>query len=157
MFGFLGRNPKTVPVPFVFDADALTWFNYAGLTGEAEKQAFNTFVLSAKAHGYWSKLLYMNYFSPKSFAAALKDCVGLSTGTAAGGLSSSNVTPQGMNFNGVEFIKTGKYPDTIGITTSSYYNLGMANLTYTGNTGGVTLGSYNSDTQRLYISWAQGA
>lgn len=40
-----------------YDADADAYFSAAGITDSTQKNAWNTFVLAAKANGYWSKLL----------------------------------------------------------------------------------------------------
>lgn len=64
-----------VETPASYDADAQDFFTRvtanSGTLSDATKTAVNTFVLAAKANGYWTKLTRINLFCGDQLAAAL--------------------------------------------------------------------------------------
>ena len=52
---FFWTYGKKYTKPFTYDTDAAAYFAAAGITDLTQKNAWNTFVLAAKAHSYWSK------------------------------------------------------------------------------------------------------
>jgi hypothetical protein len=157
MFGMIGANPKLGALnSVVYDPDAEAWFTYAGITNVAEKDAFNTFVLSMKATGIWDKILYFNYFSPTSYFAAKSDCISLTTGTEGGTLGSGdwNSTTGEITFGSNKYLKTGKYPNTLGIEVSSAYF--MTHVPYNSIlfASGIGMGCEQSGTALLWTYYA---
>lgn len=140
----------------VYDVDAQAWFDYASVTNTVEKDAFNTFVLSMKASGLWDKILYFNYFSPTSYFAAKSDCISLTTGKEGGTLGSGdwNSSTGEISFGTNKYLKTGKYPNTIGIDVSSAFF--MTHIPDNTNifASGTGMGCEQSATAVMWTSYA---
>ncbi len=136
--------PSTGPV---FSASDLAWFAYASITDPAEKLAFHNFNAQIQTRSYYSKLLYMNYCSPTSATAALKDCIGLTTGVAVN--APTFQTHGGFLFDGAtQYIRTGLYANTLALSVSS---ASLYSYLTVNNGGGCLIGSRSAATAEFSL------
>lgn len=146
MFGFISKNPKRNKASGpTFSASDLAWFSYASITNAAEKLAFHNFNTQMQTRSYYSKLLYMNYCSPTSSTAALKDCIGLTTGVAVN--APVYLAHGGFTFDGATtYIRTGLYANILALSTAS-----ASLYTYLRENagGGCMLGTRSASTAEL--------
>ena len=95
--------------PTVYDSDAQAYFAAAGITDTTQKDAWNAFVVSAKAKGYWSKFQAIYPFIGGTAAAHKFNAKNpLDTDGAFRLTYSGSVTHDAAGLTG----GTGKYADT---------------------------------------------
>lgn len=130
----------------VYDTDAQDYFTRAGITNTTEKNAWNTFVLAAKAANIYSKFIAIYPVSPTSIGASYYNAISSSyilSSSAAPSYSTGGWTGDGAT----QFLKTGIIPNshltldnlTFGVRSSSNIQ-----------SNGIAIGSASSSTAHCY-------
>lgn len=133
-----------------FDADVTDWADVrvpaaGGTVSAATKDAVNTFVLAAKANGYWTKLNRINLFAGDQLAAAL---VPLKVGD--GGATDTNVNfvagdyslATGLTGNGTtKYLNTGLLPSSLVANDTHFAVYNRSSTNAQGGYCGVTQGA----------------
>jgi hypothetical protein len=93
-----------------FDESALAYFEAAGISNQAERQAVNRFFIQLKQAGFWDQIIRIYLFSSTSLEAASYCAKTLTTGTF---VNSPSLSSLGVLFDGASnyFV----LPDTINL------------------------------------------
>ena len=110
----IGVNKFITPSSFssiTYDTDAQAYFTRAGITDTTEKNAWNTFVLAAKAANIYSKFIALYPVSPTSIGASYNNAISSSYTLVSA--ASPSFSTNGWTSDGVtQFIRTGIIPNT---------------------------------------------
>jgi hypothetical protein len=94
-----------------YDTDAASYFTRAGITNTTERNAWNTFVVDAKAANIYSKFIAIYPVSPTSIGASYYNAISSSytlSSSAAPSYSTNGWTSDGVT----QFLNTGIIPNT---------------------------------------------
>lgn len=104
-----------MPTARGYDSSAIAYFTAANITSVTEKNAANTFILTLKAAGIWTKMDRIYLRSPTSLAACLMCCKSLTSQTA---VNSPTFSSAGLTFNG-----TSNYCFSDGTVSATLFNV----------------------------------
>lgn len=127
-----------------FDPDASAYFTAAGITDSTEQEAWNTFVVGARAAGIWDKAYRVYPVSPTSIAAAAVCAKSLTSGTF---VNSPTHASTGITFDGATqyFEMDDSLDDIMDVDANTSNSYGIYNRSETFGTVGTTLYAFGAD------------
>lgn len=145
----IGIGVRIYPRTFssvAYDTDAAAYFTRAGITDTTEKNAWNTFVLAAKAASIYSKFLAVYPVSPTSIGASFNNAISSSytiTSPASPSFSTAGWTGDGAT----QYLKSGIIPNSV--LTLDSVTVGWRVQTSAVRTG-IDWGVTDSTTSQMY-------